>query len=166
MSIMDQVKLNLREWYSLAADRTSEMTKISVRMYDKYGISREIERQLSELGCFVYHAVEAGREDFVQDEAFQAAVARIQGLERDLAAKIQEIEGIRRQRQQKASGPQDAETQAEEPVDAHEPPQEPADTTVTGDRDADGGGSDDPDRDRESVDDDPSDGAPAPERSS
>jgi beta-galactosidase beta subunit len=106
MSIMDQVKQNLREWYSLAADRTSEMGKISVRMYDKYGISREIERQLSELGCQVYHAAEEGRTDFSGDETFQAAIACIKELERDLSAKVAEIEMIRQQRQQKAAARQ------------------------------------------------------------
>lgn len=115
MSIMDQVKQHLREWYSLAADRTSEMTKISVRMYDKYGISREIERQLSELGCHVYHAAEAGRRDFSADEVFQAAITRIQGLQGDLTTKIAEIDAIRQQRQQKAASRQAA---AGQPADA------------------------------------------------
>jgi hypothetical protein len=101
MSIMDQVKKNLREWYSLAADRTGEMAKISVRMYDKYGISREIERQLSELGSYVYHAVEQGRADFAGDTEFDGLIERIQGLERDLQAKMEEIEAIRIARQQK-----------------------------------------------------------------
>ncbi len=122
MSIMDQVKRHLREWYSLAADRTGEMAKISVRMYDKYGISREIERQLSELGCFVYHAVEAGRGDFLADENFRAAIARIQGLERDLSLKVSEIESIRQQRQQKSSARQLAAADA-----AGAPPEAPRD---------------------------------------
>ncbi len=101
MSIMDQVKKNLREWYSLAADRTGEMAKISVRMYDKYGISREIERQLSELGSYVYHAVEQGRTEFADDAEFSSWIDRIKGLESDLHAKVAEIDDIRLVRQQK-----------------------------------------------------------------
>lgn len=101
MSIMDQVKKNLREWYSLAADRTGEMAKISVRMYDKYGISREIERQLSELGSYVYHAVEQDRTEFAGDEEFAAWIERIKGLEADLHAKVEEIDDIRQVRQHK-----------------------------------------------------------------
>jgi hypothetical protein len=120
MSIMDQVKLHLREWYSSAADRTGEMAKISVRMYDKYGISREIERQLSELGSYVYSTVAEGRMDFGADEAFQSAVARIQELERDLTAKVVEIEAIRQQRQAKGSA------QAKPPVEPAEAPVEAA----------------------------------------
>jgi len=114
MSIMDQVKLHLREWYSLATDRTGEMAKISVRMYDKYGISREIERQLSELGSYVYHEQAQGRMDFAEDAAFQVAIERIQALERDLTAKIEEIELIRQQRQQKAAAQAEADGEPEE----------------------------------------------------
>ncbi|MDY0109129.1 MAG: hypothetical protein RBT60_04280 [Candidatus Krumholzibacteria bacterium] len=130
MSIMDRVKLHLREWYSLAADRTGEMAKISVRMYDKYGISREIERQLSELGSYVYSAVAEGRMDFGADEAFQSAVARIQELEHDLTAKVAEIETIRQQRQAKTS------VQTMPPVEPAEAPVEAAgaDTGAAADR--------------------------------
>jgi hypothetical protein len=112
MSIMDQVKKNLREWYALAADRTGDMAKISVRMYDKYGISREIERQLSELGSYVYHAVEEGRTDFAGDEEFQAWYDRIKGLEHDLDAKVDEIEEIRRARAERQAARERAEAEA------------------------------------------------------
>jgi hypothetical protein len=112
MSIMDQVKKNLREWYSLAADRTGEMAKISVRMYDKYGISREIERQLSELGSYVYHAVEQGRSDFGGDAEFTAWIERIKELESDLDAKVEEIEEIRQARQEKQAAREREEAEA------------------------------------------------------
>ena len=118
MSIMDQVKKNLREWYSLAADRTGEMAKISVRMYDKYGISREIERQLSELGSYIYHAVEEGRTDFAGDQEFQAWIDRVRSLESDLAAKEEEIDDIRVARQQKQASRERSE---EEGAEAGEP---------------------------------------------
>lgn len=112
MSIMDQVKKNLREWYTLAADRTGEMAKISVRMYDKYGISREIERQLSELGSYVYHAVEDGRTEFSGDAEFQSWIERIKSQEKDLEAKVEEIEEIRIQRQQKQEARDQEEAEA------------------------------------------------------
>jgi len=113
MSIMDQVKKNLREWYALAADRTGDMAKISVRMYDKYGISREIERQLSELGSYVYHAVDEDRTDFSGDEEFMTAVARVRALEQDLEAKVAEIEEIRVQRQQRQAAREEAQAAAD-----------------------------------------------------
>lgn len=113
MSIMDQVKKNLREWYALAADRTGDMAKTSVRMYDKYGISREIERQLSELGSYVYHAVDEDRTDFAGDEEFMTAIGRVRALEQDLEAKVAEIEEIRIQRQQRQSAREEAQAAAE-----------------------------------------------------
>jgi hypothetical protein len=148
MSIMDQVKKNLREWYALAADRTGDMAKISVRMYDKYGISREIERQLSELGSYVYHAVDEDRTDFAGDEEFMTAIGRVRALEQDLEAKVAEIEEIRIQRQQRQSAREEAQaaadaeaaaqaeaTVADQPTEdseavavAAEPSPEPADT--------------------------------------
>jgi len=112
MAMMDQVKKNLREWYTLAADRTGEMAKISARRYDKFGLSREIERQLSELGSVVYHAIEEGRSDIADDPAVQQLVARVKELGADLERKEEEIDEIRRVRQQKqaeAAARQEAE---------------------------------------------------------
>ena len=133
MSIMDQVKKNLREWYSLAADRTGEMAKISVRMYDKYGISREIERQLSELGSYVYHAVEQGQTEFADDSEFQTWIERIKGLESDLDAKVEEIDEIRLARQQKQSAREQGEETTESPADEPADVVEELETEVAGD---------------------------------
>ena len=57
MPLWEQVKGNLVEWYSAAADKTEELAKIGVRRYDKFGISREIERQFTELGGLIYAVV-------------------------------------------------------------------------------------------------------------
>ncbi len=129
MALMDQVKKHLREWYSLAADRTGEMAKISVRMYDKYGISREIERQLSELGSYVYHAQAEGRYDFGDDEAFRSSIERIGELEQALSDKVDEIEAIRQQRHQRgaaadesAAGRPQAEDRDDDAAAAGDPP--------------------------------------------
>ncbi len=105
MSLMNRVRKNLREWYTLAADRTGEMAKVSSRRYDKFGLSREIERQFSELGSYVYHAIGEGRAAFADDPAVAGIVARIQGLERDLEVKDREIEVIRQTRQHRAPEP-------------------------------------------------------------
>ncbi len=153
MSIMDQVKLHLREWYSLATDRTGEMAKISVRMYDKYGISREIERQLSELGSYVYHEQAQGRMDFAEDADFQVAIERIQALERDLTAKIEEIELIRQQRQQKAAAQAEADGEPVE-AEAEEPEAEFGEGSEDGQEDPDAAPSA---MDPEQPDDDPTD---------
>jgi hypothetical protein len=101
MSLRDRVRSNLREWYALAAERTGEVAKISIRRYDKFGLSREIERQFAELGSHVYHAIEEGRRDSFDDPAVRALVARIKDLAGDLETKDREIEEFRRQRQAK-----------------------------------------------------------------
>lgn len=101
MSLRDRVRINLREWYALAADRTGEVAKISIRRYDKFGLSREIERQFAELGSLVYHAIEEGRRDGLDDPAVRALVTRIKDLAGDLETKDREIEEFRGQRQSK-----------------------------------------------------------------
>ncbi len=101
MSLRDRVRNNLREWYALAADRTGDVAKISIRRYDKFGLSREIERQFAELGSVTYHAIEEGRCAGLDDPAVRALVARIKDLAGDLETKDQEIAEIHRQRQNK-----------------------------------------------------------------
>jgi hypothetical protein len=97
MSLWDDAKKNLVEWYTVAADKTSEIAKIQSRRYDKFGISRDIERQFSELGSLVYNALQEGRDDVLDDAEVAALVERIRGLEADLRRKEEEIERIRRE---------------------------------------------------------------------
>jgi hypothetical protein len=66
-----------------------------MRRYDKFGISRDIERQLAELGNFVYNAHNEGRGDVSDDPTFQAIVTRVRELETELKRKEEEIEHIR-----------------------------------------------------------------------
>ena len=74
MSLWDDVKQNLSEWYTVAADKTSEVAKIASRRYDKFGISRDIERQFSELGSLVYNGLQEGREGILDDPAVTALI--------------------------------------------------------------------------------------------
>ena len=102
MSLWEQVKANMLEWYSVAAEKTEEMARIGVRRYDKYGLSREIERELAELGSHVYASLNAGRVEIAGDQVAQAAVARIRALEEQLAEKEREIAEIRADYQRRA----------------------------------------------------------------
>lgn len=104
MPLWDQVKDNLKEWYALAADKTEEAAKIGVRKYDRFGISRDLERQLMELGGLVYEGLQAGRADILQDPELHAVVERIRQRERDLQEKAAEIERIRREHRERAGG--------------------------------------------------------------
>ncbi len=103
MPLWDQVKSNLVEWYTVAAEKTEELAKIGVRRYDKFGISRDIERQFTELGSFVYNAIAGGGQNFLQDPTLLAIVERIKGLEEDLHKKEEEIDEIRRLHREKLS---------------------------------------------------------------
>ncbi len=115
MPLWEQVKSNLAEWYSVAADKTEELAKIGIRRYDKFGISRDIEHQFTELGSLVNNKVSEGREDFLSDPTLQAIIERIKSLEEDLRLKEAEIEEIRETHGQKdamggdhAAGPEGA----------------------------------------------------------
>jgi len=95
MPLWDQVKNNLVEWYSVAADKTEELAKIGIRRYDKFGISRDIERQFAELGSFVYEAVRQQKSDFSSDPTMQAIIERITLLQQELDQKESEITEIK-----------------------------------------------------------------------
>jgi hypothetical protein len=101
MPLWEQVKYNLAEWYAAAADKTEELARIGMRRYDKFGISRDIERQFSELGSLVYEAVSRDRHDFSMDPAFRAIVERIRELELELKKKEEEIDRIRESHRQR-----------------------------------------------------------------
>ncbi len=95
MSLWDQVKLNMTEWYAVAADKTGEMARVGVRKYDQFALSRQIERSFQELGSRVYELLGAGRADVAADGRTRELCVRIRGLEEQLAAKEQEIQVIR-----------------------------------------------------------------------
>ncbi len=99
MSLWDEVKQNLSEWYTVAADKTSEVAKIQSRRYDKFGLSRDVERQFSELGSLVYNGLQEERDGLLDDPAVASLVARIRGLETELRLKDEEIERIRKEHQ-------------------------------------------------------------------
>jgi len=95
MALWDDVKKNLVEWYTVTSEKTSEAARIGSRRWDKFGISRDIERQFSELGNLVYSGLKEGQEDILESEDFQSLVSRIETLEEELKLKDEEIETIR-----------------------------------------------------------------------
>ncbi len=97
MSLFDDVKGNLVEWYTVTSEKTTEVTRVATRKYDKFGISRDIERQFGELGSLIYNGVQADRTDLLTDEGVLALVERISVLENELRAKDEEIDGIRQE---------------------------------------------------------------------
>ena len=97
MSLFDEVKKNLVEWYGVTSEKTSEVTRVATRKYDKFGISRDIERQFGELGSLIYNGLKSERTGILTDDGVLALVERISVLEAELKAKEQEIETIRKE---------------------------------------------------------------------
>ena len=97
MSLWNDVKKNLAELYSTTSEKSSEFAKITSRRYDKFGISREIERQFSELGNLVYTGIKEEREDLLDDPVAQELIQKIGALEDELRAKDEEISNIKRE---------------------------------------------------------------------
>ncbi len=95
MSLWDQVRANMAEWYAVAADKTGEAARVGVRKYDQFAIAREIERALQELGSHVYAEAAAGRHDLAGDAKVRTLCDRVRLLEDQAARKQQEIEAIR-----------------------------------------------------------------------
>jgi len=95
MALWDDVKKNLTDWYGVAADKTGELAKVGVRRYDIFGLSRDIERQFSEIGSLVYGAVNEDRKDILEDPLLLSLVDKVRDLEGELQAKEQEISEIR-----------------------------------------------------------------------
>ena len=124
MSLFDDVKKNLVEWYGISSEKTAEVAKVTTRRYDKVGISRDIERQFSELGSLIYNGLKENREDLQQDPAVLALVERIKGLEDELRLKNEEIERIQREYNEKRARAAEAATAAgaaEEPEASESP---------------------------------------------
>ena len=95
MSLFDEVKRNLVEWYGVAADKTGVAAKVGARKYDIFGLSRDIERQFSEMGDIVYKGIVSDRSDILEDTVLLELVARVRELEKELAIKQSEIEEIK-----------------------------------------------------------------------
>ena len=95
MALWDEVKSNLVEWYTITSDKTSEAARIGSRKWDKFGISRDIERQFSELGSLVYAGLKDDQEDILTGEPVQELIRRIEELEKELSTKGQEINDIK-----------------------------------------------------------------------
>ncbi len=97
MSLWDEVKKNVVDLYSVTSDKTAEIAKVSSRRWDKFGISRDIERQFSELGSLIYTGLQDDRTDLLEDEGVLALVERIAVLETELRGKDEEIDSIRQE---------------------------------------------------------------------
>lgn len=101
MTLWDDVKSNLTEWYGVAADKTGDLAKVGLRRYDIFGLSRDIERQFSEIGSLVYNALGEDRRDVLDDPVLLSLVDKVRELEQDLQGKEHEISEIKTSAEQR-----------------------------------------------------------------
>ena len=116
MTLWDDVKQNIGDWYGVAAVKTNELAKVGVRRYDIFGLSRDIERQFVEMGSLVYTALNEGRTDLHEDPVLGGLMERVRSLEAELKDKESEIDDIRRTAQTGAAAgvdPADADAASE-----------------------------------------------------
>ena len=126
MSLWDDVKKNVVDLYSVTSDKTTEIAKVSSRRWDKFGISRDIERQFGELGNLVYIGLQEGREEILQDPAVAVLMTRIGALEEELKNKEEEISRIHREHKspkaaEAAAGGQETDLDSEPEVILKDP---------------------------------------------
>jgi hypothetical protein len=108
MSLWDEVKKNVVDLYTVTSDKTTEITKVSSRRWDKFGISRDIERQFGELGNLVYSGLKEGRDDILEDPGVGVLMSRIEALESELRLKEAEIEDIQKEHRQRRAAQRQA----------------------------------------------------------
>ena len=97
MGLWDDVRTQVVDLYSQAAERTEEWTQIGVRRYDRFGLHRRLGREFAELGGFVHQLLRDGEfGDLGERPRVAEIVRRIDALEAELKAKEEEIESIRR----------------------------------------------------------------------
>lgn len=98
MTLWDDVRSNIIEWYTVAAERTGEWTRLGVHHYDRFGLSRQLERQFADLGGEVHRILkeEGGFPALEGNPEVEACLQRIEELEERLRAKGEEIEQMRR----------------------------------------------------------------------
>jgi len=101
-SLWEKVKKNLADWYSVAYEKTDELTKIAKKKFEIAGINRTIEKHMLELGGRVYDlvTVQGKAQEIADDEKVASLIEEIKKLEEQLKLKEEEIESIKKDRRE------------------------------------------------------------------
>jgi len=93
----DDVRGNLVDWYTLAAERTGDWARLGVHQVDRYGIQRRRERLLQELGALAHRLLTSpDPADLEQSPEVREILARLEALDTELADKDDQIAAARR----------------------------------------------------------------------
>ena len=96
MSLWQEVRTNVIEWYTTAAEKTETWAQLGVRHYDRYGIHRKIGKEFAQLGGEVHALLREGQfADLADHEVVRPILERIERLEAEMRLKEAEISNIR-----------------------------------------------------------------------
>lgn len=122
MNSWDDLKGNVSGWFDTAAHRTDRLTRLGVRAYDRYGINRDLDRHLANLGTLVYRKLADDPSVLLgEDAAIRAAMGKIARLQDELSCTQSEMDDLRVDLKSKPAGtPPSSDASAE-------PPESPSD---------------------------------------
>ena len=101
-SLWEKVASNLQEWYSDAVEWTGEKARIGVKKVDMVGIQHNIKRTMTHMGGRVYDLLQRG-EDVSMDIEVKRLFATIEGLEKELTDREEEIDELKVRRHEDSS---------------------------------------------------------------
>lgn len=125
-SLWDDIKKNLGEWVTKAADKAGEftreaadkaeeVTKLGKVKLDIFQTKRDIEKQFAELGGTVYQLIQDKKtKDIEKNENVKACLAVIKDLEKKLKDKEKQYKSIQEAGQAEKTKPASPETEKKE----------------------------------------------------
>lgn len=94
-NLFDEVKKNLKEWGSIAADKAEELTKVGRLKIDILSLNREIEKNFVELGGKVYELIYKEDQGRIKgNDEVKKIIQRIASFEETREGKMKEIENL------------------------------------------------------------------------
>ena len=94
--LWEKVKKSIAEGYTVAAEKTEELSKLGKLKLDMLNIKHNISKQFTELGGAVYEASKAGKASQVmKSEEVEKAIESIKTLEEELLVKEQAFEALK-----------------------------------------------------------------------
>ncbi len=91
-NLFDDIKKNLKEWGSVAAEKAEELTRVGRLKIDMLSLNREIEKNFVELGGKVYELIykeDQGR--IKSNDEVKKIIQRIATFEETREEKVKEI---------------------------------------------------------------------------
>ena len=135
VAFWDDLKKNMKVWGSVAAEKaeelgkaaatkTEELTKISKVKLDVHQLQRDLDKQFTDFGKFVFHTVnDENVTNYAGNEQFFEKIKQAQDLISQIKVKEEKIEAIKEEYRSIPQPDEEAEAEAEtsEPDQKKEP---------------------------------------------